>query len=426
MYTPSDVTALIVVTAALLAWFNYRFLRLPHTIGLTVLGIAISLGAVGLDAILPDYHLRHSLQTLLDNVDFNRTLMNGMLSFLLFAGALQIDVIELKQGRRAVLILSVVGVLLSTAIVGEGLSLLCWLLGIHLPLAWCFVFGALISPTDPVAVIAILRTVGVPRALETRVAGESLFNDGVGVVVFSIACAAAIQHQDVSLREAARMFAISAIGGAVYGALLGALAARTLRGVDDAHIETLITVAVVMGGYSLAEHLGISSVIAMAVAGVVVAKYGIPQGMSEKNRLYLLAFWQSIDEILNSLLFVLIGLEVIGVLHSGSYIWLLLAAIPLVLLARAVSVALPMGTVSLFVPVEWKSFGVYVWGGLRGGIPMALALSLPHDANAEILLTMTYFVVVFSVVVQGGTLVHLARRLYPGGGKGRHGTITSG
>jgi CPA1 family monovalent cation:H+ antiporter len=409
----SDITTVIVVTAAALAWFNYRFIHLPHTIGLTVLAIGVSLGAVVLDVIFPSANLRGDLQHLLDNVDFNRTLMRGMLSFLLFAGALQIDVRELQNGRRAVLTLSIAGVIISTGLVGWLVFLAARLLHLDLPLAWCFVFGALISPTDPVAVINILRRVKVPLALETKVAGESLFNDGVGVVVFSVACAAAIDHQDLSLLTAARMFAASACGGAVLGLVLGGLAARALRGVEDASIETLITVALVTGGYALAEHLGISSVIAMAVAGVVVAKFGLPQNMSAKNRDYLLGFWQAIDEILNSLLFVLIGLEVIAVLESTDYAWISLVAVPLVLLARAVSVGLPMATTSLFVPVEWRSYGIYVWGGLRGGIPIALALSLPHNHYAEMLLTMTYTVVVFSVVAQGGTLVYLARRLYP-------------
>jgi CPA1 family monovalent cation:H+ antiporter len=414
MFNPSDVTAGIVVLAAAISWFNYRYVHLPHTIGLTVLGICAALAVVGFDHLFPAYNLHSDLKNFLDHVDFNRALMNGMLSFLLFAGALQIDVGELKQGRRAVLILSIAGVLISTALVGYFLHVTAGLMEVNLPLAWCLVFGALISPTDPVAVMAILRKVGVPLALETRVAGESLFNDGVGVVVFSIACAAAVSHEDVSAVDALEMFAISAIGGGIFGYLLGWIAYRSLRVVNDAPIETLITVALVMGGYSVAEHLRISSVIAMAVAGVVVAKYGMPKGMSRKSRDYVLVFWQAIDEILNSVLFVLIGLEVIAVLGALSYIWIALAAVPLVLVARAVSVALPMAIVSIFYPVKWRSFGIYVWGGLRGGIPIALALSLPHNNYAEILLMITYVVVVFSVVAQGGTLVFLARRLYPG------------
>jgi CPA1 family monovalent cation:H+ antiporter len=413
MYDFSDVAAVIVVLAAALSWLNYRFLHLPHTIGLTVLGICVSLSVVALNALFPDYQLSAGLEKFLDSADFNRLLMNGMLSFLLFAGALQIDVGELRQGRRAVLILSIAGVLISTGIVGEVLHLITLWAGIDLPLSWCLVFGALISPTDPVAVMAILRKVGVPLGLETKVAGESLFNDGVGVVVFSIVCAAAVSHESVSLLGAIEMFAVSAIGGGVFGFLLGWIAYRSLRVVNDASIENLITVALVMGGYSLAERLGISSVVAMAVAGVVIAKFGMPYGMSQKSRTHILGFWQAIDEILNSVLFVLIGLEVIAVLGSRAYFWVGLAAIPLVLMARAVSVGLPMSVVSLFTPVEWKSFGIYLWGGLRGGIPIALALSLPHNIYAEILLTMTYAVVVFSVVVQGGTLVYLARRLYP-------------
>ncbi len=413
MLTSYDVAGIVITLTAVLAFINYRFMRLPHAIGLTVLGMAISFAVAGIDVLFPRLGIRAVLQTLLNGIGFDQVLMNGMLSFLLFAGALDLDMTELKAGRRPVLILSLAGVLLSTFIIGILLFLASRAMSLPLSLPWCFLFGALISPTDPVAVIAILRDAGIPLRVETRVAAESLFNDGVGVVVFSIAAAAAIEHQDLSLGGALEMFAVKGIGGGAFGLLLGWLTYRSLKVIDDALIETIITVALVMGGYALATHLGLSSVVAMAVAGCVIARYGKPLAMAEGSRTTVVSFWHTLDGILNSVLFVLIGLEVVAVLGFRPYMLLALAAIPIVLAGRALSVGIPMAVVSLFAKVETRAFGIFVWGGLRGGIPIALVLSLPYSDQAEILLTLTYFVVVFSVVVQGSTLKHLARRLYP-------------
>lgn len=346
-------------------------------------------------------------------MDFDKTVLQGMLGFLLFAGALQINTADLHKGRRDVLLLAVVSSVLSTLFIGFALAALTTWLRIDMSLPWCFVFGALISPTDAVAVLEILQRVKVPASLEARIAGESLFNDGVGIVLFSLATTAAIDHQDVSIGQAFGIFLFKAVGGGCFGYLLGIIAFKSLRQVDDPHIENLITLALVMGGYALAEQLGLSAIVAMAVAGIVIAKYGLPHGMSEASRTYTISFWTSIDEILNSVLFVLIGLEVIVVLEGLHHLSLALAAIPLVLLARLVSVSLPLAFKSIFKPFDKGTFPVLVWGGMRGGISIALAFSLPAGQTSETMQMMTYAVVLFSVIVQAGTLKPLIRRFYP-------------
>jgi CPA1 family monovalent cation:H+ antiporter len=273
-------------------------------------------------------------------------------------------------------------------------------------------FGALISPTDPVAVIAILRRAGTPAKVETRVCGESLFNDGVGVVVFSIAYAAAVEHSDITLVEAGWLFLTNGIGGLVFGGVIGWLGYRSLRAIDDPPVETLITLALVMGGYALADRMGFSPVVALAAAGVVIASLGKPEGMTERSRTYILGFWETIDEVLNAILFLLIGLEVIAITHSKAALGLAAIAVPVVMASRGISVGLPYALTRLFRKVDPRSLPIFVWGGLRGGISIALALSLPSGDRSETILTATYIVVLFSVVVQGLTLKPLAQWLY--------------
>jgi CPA1 family monovalent cation:H+ antiporter len=406
--------AVIVVITAVFSYLNYRFFHLPRPIGLTMLALVASLIITGLDLLTPDeYPVRQWVEQHLNLMDFDKTVLQGMLGFLLFAGALQINTTYLHKGRRDVFLLAVVSSVFSTLIIGFLLNSFTSLLGIKMSLPWCFVFGSLISPTDAVAVLEILRRVKVPASMEARIAGESLFNDGVGVVLFSLATAAAIDHQDVSIGQALGLFMIKAVGGGFFGYLLGILAFKSLRKVNDPHIENLITLALVMGGYALAEQLGLSAIVAMAVAGIVIAKYGLPLGMSDASRTYIISFWTTIDEILNSILFVLIGLEVIVVLQGLHHLSLALAAIPLVLLARLVSVSLPLAFKSIFKPFDKGTFPILVWGGMRGGISIALAFSLPTGHTSETVQMMTYAVVVFSVIVQGGTLGYLIRRFYP-------------
>jgi CPA1 family monovalent cation:H+ antiporter len=405
-----DAAALLVVLAAALGYLNHTLIGLPHTIGLTVMGAAASLGVLAVDSLIPGAGVGEAARGFLSGIDFQTALMEGMLSFLLFAGALHVDLGHLLARRWAVLAMATVGVGVSTLVVGLGFKLLTALFGIELPLVWCFVFGALISPTDPVAVLGILKSARVPATLEAKVAGESLFNDGVGVVVFSILLTAALGAEAFSVTHAGELFAREALGGALFGLAVGWLAYRAMRSIDEHNLELLITLALVMGGYALAQRLHVSGPVAMAVAGLLIGNHGTAYAMSENTAERLHTFWSLLDEVLNSVLFLLIGLEVLAVRPSGALIGLGVASIVLVLLARAASVGLPMAVLSRFVPFTRGAFPVLVWGGLRGGISIALALSLPAGPIKDVILAATYVIVVFSVIVQGASVGAAARR----------------
>lgn len=413
-FGPFEAAAILVVLAALLGYANHRLIGLPHTIGLTVMGATASLLVVALDALTPGRGLGDALRGFILGIDFHATLIEGMLSFLLFAGALHVDLNALRRRRWSVAVLSTAGVLLSTVIVGFGLRTIALALDLDLPLAWCLVFGALISPTDPVAVLGILKRARVPPALEATVAGESLFNDGVGIVLFSILLTAAIGAEPFSLAHAAELFLLEAVGGVVLGLAVGGLAFCALRGIDEYNLETLITLAVVMGGYALAQRLHVSGPVAMAVAGLLIGSYGAKFAMSGVTRERLLGFWSLVDEVLNSVLFLLIGLEVVALAAQWNLIALGLAAIPLVLAARAASVGLPLSLLPPSPAVSRRAaFPILLWGGLRGGISIALALALPAGPIKDALLAATYCVVIFSVVIQGATVGLAARRMFP-------------
>ena len=405
-----DVAALLVVLAAVLGFCNYHLLKLPHTIGLTVMGAVASLGVLGLDAAVPAAGLGDSVRGFLANIDFHAALMEGMLSFLLFAGALHVDLQQLLSRRWAVLAMATVGVLISTAVVGFGFYALTAAFGVSVPLIWCLVFGALISPTDPVAVLGILKTANVPPSLEGKVAGESLFNDGVGVVVFSILLAIASGSETFSITHAVELFVVEALGGALFGLVIGWIAFRAMRTIDEHNLELLITLALVMGGYALAHQLHLSGPLAMAVAGLLIGNHGTAHAMSGDTAERLHTFWSLLDEVLNSILFLLIGIEVLAVSPRPEVIALGLIAIVLVLVARATAVGVPFAILGRIRPFTRGAYPVLVWGGLRGGISIALALSLPDGAVKDVVVAVTYVVVVFSVVVQGTTVGATARR----------------
>ncbi|VVC54483.1 Na(+)/H(+) antiporter NhaP [Beijerinckiaceae bacterium RH AL1] len=336
-----------------------------------------------------------------------------MLSFLLFAGAFHIDWRDMRQGRWAILALASFGTLLSTALVGLGLKGLLLVVGHDMPLIWCLVFGALISPTDPVAVIAILKDAWLPPSIQATIATESLFNDGVGVVVFTIVFAAASGQQQMTLGEAARLFALEAGGGIVFGAVVGGIAFFLMRGIADLVAEVLITLAVVMGGYAAAQALGVSGPVAMAVAGLILGNQGVKYALSERSRDYVVSFWLLIDEILNAVLFLLVGLEAIAVWRENAVMLVALATVPIVLLARFISVGGPLLVLYRISSLGRGAVPILVWGGLRGGISIALALSIPEDSHKELILAATYAVVFFSVLVQGATIGRLAQRYRP-------------
>lgn len=411
---PFDLAAAIVVCAALFGYLNHRFIGLRQTTGLTVMGGLASLAIVAVDRALPEATVGRQLVEIIESIDFESTLMEGLLSFLLFAGALHIDLQAMKRSAWAIGAVTCSGVLVSTALIGAFAWLGLALAGLPLPLIWCLVFGALISPTDPVAVLGILKSAKVPASLEATVAGESLFNDGVGIVVFSILLGMATGTGEPSLAEASRLFAVEALGGVALGLAAGWLSFLALRSINEHNLEVLITLALVMGGYALAHRLHVNGPIAMAVAGLIIGNHGRRLAMSEVTRDHVNKFWSLIDETLNAVLFLLIGIEVIVVLDDWRLILFGLAAIPLTMAARAVSVGLPVLALRRAWSLPRGSYAILVLGGVRGGISIALALSLPEGEHKHVIVLATYVVVLFSVVVQASAVGKAARRLFAG------------
>jgi CPA1 family monovalent cation:H+ antiporter len=407
--TPFDAAAILIVLAATLGYINHRFLKLAPAIGLTVMGAIASLAVVGLDRLLPGSTLGDSLVRFIAGIDFHRTLMDGMLSFLLFAGALHVDWSEMHRGRWLIVVLSTLGVILSTVLIGFGFHFIAGWMGLAVPITWCLVFGALISPTDPVAVMGIMKAAAVPPTLQATVAGESLFNDGVGVVVFAILLAVALSGQPLSLAHAGELFLVEAGGGILLGLATGWIAYRAMRSIDDYKVEVMISLAVVMGGYALASQLHISGPVAMAVAGLIIGNHGVSHAMSDTTREHLLMFWSLIDDILNAVLFLLIGLVVVTIPGDARLIGLGIAAIPLVLVVRAIAVVAPLLLMRPLLSLGSLAPVTLVWGGLRGGISVALALGLPDGPARGLALAATYIVVLFSVIVQGGTIERVIR-----------------
>lgn len=402
-----DTTALLVTLAALFSYLNYRFIRLPSSIGLMLIALIASLGIIVLGRL--GIHFDEAARRIVSVVDFDQVLMTGMLSFLLFAGALHIDVAALRAQRVAVFTLAIVGVLVSTAVVGLGMFAVLELIGQPIPLTWCLVFGALISPTDPIAVLSIVRKLGVPKSLEMTIAGESLFNDGVGVVVFVELLGIALGERLFDASEVLVFFVREALGGAAFGLAAGYGVFRLLRGVDDYEVEVLLTVALVMGAYAAAGALHLSGPIAIVMAGLLIGNRGRKMAMTQRTREHLDSFWSLVDSMLNAVLFVLIGLEVLLLPLGGRYLWAVLAAIPVVLLARLASVALPRLLPRLRDEFSPHVIRVLTWGGLRGGISIALALSLPAGETRDLIILLTYGVVLFSILVQGLTVSRLLR-----------------
>ena len=407
--TPFDAAAILIVLAAFLGYLNHRFLHLPQSIGLTVMGAIASLIVVALDVISPNSDVANDIVGFIAGIDFHSTLMNGMLSFLLFAGALHVNWDDMRKGRWPILVLSTIGVLMSTAIVGGGFYIVAGLLGYAVPFVWCLVFGALISPTDPVAVMAVLKRARVTPTLEATVAGESLFNDGVGVVIFAIILESALGGTTFELGHAFYLFALEAGGGVLLGLIVGYIAFRGMRSIDQYNVEVMISLAVVMGGYALASQLHVSGPVAMAVAGLILGNQGVAHAMSENTQDYMIKFWELIDDILNAVLFLLIGLEVVTIPADPRLLVLGVASIPLVLAARSIAVMVPLTALRPFLTLGRLAPVTLIWGGLRGGISVALALGLPEGPGRSIALAATYIVVLFSVIIQGGTVERLLR-----------------
>ncbi len=407
-----ELVAILFGLVALFGYINHKLLKLPHSIGLMVIALGAALALVAFELAFPATDVDGPVTAALRQVDFDDTLLKGMLSFLLFAGALHVDLTALRSRLAAISAMATLGVLISTFVVGTLSWLVFGLLGLDIPFIWALAFGALISPTDPVAVLGVLKTIKVPAPVEAKIAGESLFNDGVGVVVFLIVVAIATggAHAEVGPLEVARLFAQEAGGGALLGAVAGYIAYRALASLDEHNLEIMITLALVTVTYALAHVIHVSGPIAMVVSGIFIGNHGVAYAMSEKTREHLLNFWELLDEILNSMLFLLIGLEVLVVRVDLISAEAALLAIPIVLLARFFGVSIPLTLLSLGQSFTKGAIPVLVWGGLRGGISVALALSLPEGPEKAPILAITYAVVIFSIIVQGLTFKAVVQR----------------
>ncbi|WIX33478.1 sodium:proton antiporter [Salinicola sp. JS01] len=407
-----ELAAIILTVTAGLAWFNERYIRLPATIGVMLSALLLSLAMQGLAALgweAPAALARGWVEAL----DFDSLLMNGMLSFLLFAGALHVDVAKLRDYWISIGVLATLGVLASTLLIGFASHWLLAALGAPVALPWCLVFGALISPTDPVAVLGIMRGAGAPADMEVRIVGESLFNDGVAVVLFTLLLAAAESGESLFGWHAIWLFAEEAGGGALFGLLLGYGVHALMKRVDQYQVEVLLSLAMVLGGYTLATHLHVSGPIAMVVAGLVVGNHAWTHAMSPQTRQHLNDFWELIDEILNALLFVIIGLELLALPFRVDYLWVAVPLILLLLAVRWLVVAVPVTLAHTHF--RRGSIPVLAWGGLRGGISVALALSLPPSEARDVVLNVTYLIVLVSIVSQGLTIGRVVRRVLAAG-----------
>ena len=414
-----ELPAIILVFVSVFGFINHKFLKLPLTVGLVLIALISSLGVILLEAIIPSLTISETVKVWLNEIDFNRTLMNGMLSFLLFAGALHVDLNSLMKAKLHVSILATFGVILSTFINGTCFFYLTHLFGFNIEYIYCLIFGVIVTPTDPVAVLGLLKRLKVPKRLEAIIGGESLFNDGVAVVIFSVLLTIAFGsatghggHGAMDANAILGLFVKEAFGGALLGIIAGYLTFLLLRSMDDYVLEVIATLALVMGAYSIALNHHISGPIAMVVAGVFIGNTGRQFAMSEKTREHVTEFWHLIDEILNAALFVLIGFEVIVLSADLNILSLSIICVIIAVLARLIAVSLPLNLLNPIIAKEKGEILILTWAGLRGGISIALALSLPDSEIKPIILTATYAVVVFSILIQGLTIESLIKRFH--------------
>lgn len=405
-----NLITIIVVLTATFGYINFRFIKLPPTIGIMVISLIASLFVIATGRFQPE--LFKTTINFISSVDFHTALMNVMLSFLLFAGAIHIDIHQLREQRTSVITFSTIGVLISTFIVAALLYVVTGWLAMQMDFIYCLLFGALISPTDPIAVLGILKDAKIARSLEMKISGESLFNDGVAVVIFlTILEIVNVGIQNVSAGQIAWLFIKEAGGGILFGWLLGYIGFLALRSIDRYILEVGITLAIVMGGYALANSLHVSGPLAMVMAGIITGNKSRQVGMSDVTRDYVDKFWEMLDEFLNGILFLLIGFEMLVIHFNLLVFWLGCISIVIVLIARLISVGLPIFVLRYHNTFEKHAVAILTWGGLRGGISVALALSLPKNNINEILVSITYIIVLFSIIVQGLTIGKLAKKL---------------
>lgn len=375
-----------------------------------LISLVASLVIIGIGYLHPNFFIKTT--HLISTLDFNTALMKVMLSFLLFAGAIHIDVNEMKNESAPIIVFSTIGVFISTFIVAALFYFVTKWIGFSIDFIYCLLFGALISPTDPIAVLGILKQAKIPSSLEVKISGESLFNDGVAVVVFAtIYEIITAGLQNISVPQIAWLFLREAGGGIAFGLLLGYIGFWSLRSINNYVVEVLITLAIVMGGYLLASQLEISGPLAMVMAGIITGNKSRTEVMSDVTRDYIDKFWEMIDELFNAILFLLIGFEMLIVPFTPMFLLLGCITIVIVLFARFISVALPTSFLKYAKTFERNAIPILTWGGLRGGISVALALSLPKSMFSEIFVSVTYIVVLFSIIVQGLTIGRFARKL---------------
>ncbi len=399
-----QIFSVLVSIAAIFAYINYRYIKLAMPIGLMLISLLFSLALIGGASLFPT--LRQSFLDGLGQFDFSSMLLNAMLSFLLFAGALHISLQKLIEQRLPVILFSTFSVLMSTFLVGIIVYYVVPLFGIKVSVIQALMFGALISPTDPIAVLSILRQAGMSKTLETIISGESLFNDGVAVVIF-ITLTQVGQTGDFVPMDALLLFGQEAVGGIILGIILGYTGFWLIRSIDQYQVEVMITLAIVMGGYTLASVLHVSGPLAMVAAGLITGNQSYNKGMSVVTEEYVDKFWELLDEILNAILFVLMGLELMLIDFMPYHLWIGVCMIFFTLLARYVSLWIPSYIIRNRERIDRYTLNILTWGGLRGGISIALALSLSKELGRELWVPIAYVVVCFSILVQGTTVALL-------------------
>jgi CPA1 family monovalent cation:H+ antiporter len=405
-----ELIATLLALSALFGWLNHRFLHLPHSVGLLILGLLSSLLLIIIELLFPQEQFHEQLTQALKEIDFAAVVLNGMLAFLLFAGALNVNFETMKQRIVPILLLAVPGTIISTLVIGLLFWVASHLVGLPLSLPWALVFGALISPTDPVAVLTMLKGVSLPETLRVEAEGESLLNDGVGIVLFTGLVGIAVGSESFELGTASLDLLREAGGGIALGTAAGYIAYRGMRAIDDFPVEVLITLALVAGTYALAQRVGFSGPLATVAAGLLIGNRAPKDAMSDETQRYVSALWTLIDEVLNSVLFLLIGLEVLVLDVRPHAIALAALAIPIALIARFLAVAAPSALPPHSLS-RLRNVPFLTWAGVRGGISVALALALPPSDAKEAILAATYGVVLFTIVVQGSSLRWLAGKM---------------
>ena len=403
------IATILVVLSAVFGYINVRFFKLPDTIGLMVITILFTLGVLAFSYF--DDTLLEKEKEFISQIDFKTVLLDIMLSFLLFAGALHTNFQQLKIQRKPVFVFATLGTLISTFLSGIFVFYVLKLIHLEVDFIYCLLFGALISPTDPIAVLGIMKKVGAPKKLETKIVGESLFNDGVGVVIFLTIYQIAKGTTELSFTHIAELFLVEVVGGILLGLTIGWLTYKLLKSIDDYDMEVIITLAAVMGGTLVAQHLHVSAPLAMVTAGLIVGNDTVRNSsMSEITEQYVDKFWELIDILLNTILFVMIGMEILVLTYDGNYILAGFLTIPVLLFARYLSLLLPIKLYAKKLEFVPKTNLIMTWGGLRGGISIALALSLTQTMYRDLFLVITYIVVVFSIIIQGLSVGSLIKK----------------